>query len=104
MKESFGTLRNTSLFINVQPNLPNLEFMKLTVKIFLKLVGIASQSQGVSSYNDFTRNVLPRISNGGYNTIQLMAIMEHPYYASFGYQVSNFFAPSSRFGIYTVIL
>ena len=33
-----------------------------------------------------------------YNTVQLMAIMEHPYYASFGYQVSNFFAASSWYG------
>jgi len=30
----------------------------------------------------------------GYNTIQLMAIMEHAYYASFGYQVTSFFAVS----------
>ena len=41
---------------------------------------------------------LPRIVKGGYNTIQLMAIQEHPYYGSFGYHVSNFFAVSSRFG------
>ena len=34
----------------------------------------------------------------GYNTIQIMAVMEHPYYGSFGYQVSNFFAPASRSG------
>ena len=44
------------------------------------------------------RDILPRIKKDGYNTVQLMAIMEHPYYASFGYQVSNFFAASSWYG------
>ena len=39
---------------------------------------------------------IAKIKELGYNTVQLMAIMEHPYYASFGYQVSNFFAASSR--------
>lgn len=61
-------------------------------------VGMAQEDGGVGTYAEFTRNVLPRIKDGGYNTIQLMAIQEHPYYGSFGYQVSSFFAPSSRFG------
>ena len=52
----------------------------------------------VASYDHFRTNVLPRIADLGYNTIQLMAIMEHPYYASFGYQVTSFFAASSRYG------
>ncbi len=61
-------------------------------------IGMASEEYKVSSYNDFTENVLPKIKDLGYNTIQIMAIMEHPYYGSFGYQVSNFFAASSRYG------
>ena len=61
-------------------------------------IGMATEEYKVGSYKEFTKNVLPRISDLGYNTIQLMAIQEHPYYGSFGYQVSNFFAPSSRFG------
>jgi len=61
-------------------------------------IGMASSEQKVGSYVEFRKNVLPRIALLGYNTIQLMAIQEHPYYGSFGYQVSNFFAPSSRFG------
>ncbi|KAI8895181.1 glycoside hydrolase superfamily [Globomyces pollinis-pini] len=68
------------------------------LKIYEAHVGIASPDCKVASYLEFANNVLPRIADLGYNTIQLMAIMEHPYYASFGYQVSNFFAPSSRFG------
>ena len=61
-------------------------------------IGMAQEGGYIGSYKEFTQNVLPRIKSLGYNTIQIMAIMEHPYYASFGYQVSNFFAPSSRFG------
>lgn len=61
-------------------------------------VGMSSEELGVASYQDFTKHVLPRIKKAGYNTIQLMAIQEHPYYGSFGYHVSNFFAASSRFG------
>jgi 1,4-alpha-glucan branching enzyme len=61
-------------------------------------VGMAQEKEGVGSYTEFTRNVLPHVKDLGYNAIQLMAIAEHPYYGSFGYHVSNFFAPSSRFG------
>jgi 1,4-alpha-glucan branching enzyme len=61
-------------------------------------VGMAGEEEKVSTYTEFTRRVLPRIQAAGYNTIQLMAVQEHPYYGSFGYHVSSFFAPSSRFG------
>ena len=61
-------------------------------------IGMAQEEGRVGTYEEFCRNVLPRIRDLGYNTIQIMAIMEHPYYASFGYQVTNFFAPSSRYG------
>lgn len=61
-------------------------------------IGMAQEKGGVGTYKEFEKNVLPRIKEAGYNTIQLMAIAEHPYYGSFGYQVSNFFAASSRFG------
>lgn len=61
-------------------------------------VGMSSEEAKISSYWEFKETVLPRIRNLGYNTLQLMAIQEHPYYGSFGYQVANFFAPSSRFG------
>ena len=61
-------------------------------------VGIAQEKQKVGSYREFTNRILKRIIKAGYNTLQLMAIPEHPYYASFGYHVSSFFAASSRFG------
>lgn len=69
-----------------------------TPLIYEAHVGMAQEKEGVGTYTEFRENVLPRIIESGYNTIQLMAIMEHPYYGSFGYQVSNFFAASSRFG------
>lgn len=61
-------------------------------------IGMAQEKGAVGSYAEFQEYVLPRIKTQGYNTIQIMAIMEHPYYGSFGYQVSNFFAASSRYG------
>lgn len=60
--------------------------------------GLAQEKEGVGTFREFADEVLPRIYRGGYNCIQLMAVMEHPYYGSFGYHVSNFFSPSSRFG------
>lgn len=61
-------------------------------------IGMAQQEEKVGSYTEFKEKILPRIVADGYNAIQIMAIQEHPYYGSFGYHVSSFFAPSSRFG------
>ncbi|MBQ6471475.1 MAG: alpha amylase C-terminal domain-containing protein [Victivallales bacterium] len=61
-------------------------------------VGMAQEREGIGTFDEFRRNVLPRIARGGYNTVQLMGLQEHPYYASFGYHVSNFFAVTDLFG------
>ncbi|UXP34074.1 alpha amylase C-terminal domain-containing protein [Reichenbachiella agarivorans] len=61
-------------------------------------VGMAQEKEGVGTYVEFADEVLPRIAALGYNCLQMMAVQEHPYYGSFGYHVSNFFAPTSRFG------
>lgn len=61
-------------------------------------VGMAQEEEKIGSFHEFTNKILPRVIKAGYNTLQLMAIQEHPYYGSFGYQVSSFFAPSSRYG------
>jgi 1,4-alpha-glucan branching enzyme len=61
-------------------------------------IGMATSEEKIGTYREFADNVLPIISKSGYNTIQLMAIQEHPFYGSFGYHVSSFFAASSRFG------
>ena len=61
-------------------------------------IGMAQEEEKVGTYNEFREKVLPRIIEDGYNCIQIMAVQEHPYYGSFGYHVSSFFAASSRFG------
>ncbi len=61
-------------------------------------IGMAVEREGVGLYTEFAENILPEIARKGYTAVQLMAIAEHPYYGSFGYHVSSFFAPSSRFG------
>ncbi|CCE27404.1 1,4-alpha-glucan-branching enzyme [Claviceps purpurea] len=70
----------------------------VSTRIYEAHVGISTPDQRVATYKEFTKNMLPRIKDLGYNVIQLMAIMEHAYYASFGYQINNFFAASSRYG------
>ena len=67
-------------------------------RIYEAHVGMASEEKRVATYAEFRDRMLPRIKKAGYDTVQLMAIMEHPYYGSFGYHVSSFFAASSRFG------
>jgi 1,4-alpha-glucan branching enzyme len=61
-------------------------------------IGMAQEKEGVGSFHEFTQKILPEVREKGYNVVQIMALAEHPYYGSFGYHVSNFFAPSSRFG------
>ncbi len=61
-------------------------------------IGMAQDREGVGTYEEFRLNILPRVVKDGYNAIQIMAIQEHPYYGSFGYHVTNFYAASSRFG------
>ena len=80
------------VFKNKRPAKPS------NVKIYEAHVGISTPEARVGTYPEFTRDTLPRIHDLGYNVIQLMAIMEHAYYASFGYQINSFFACSSRYG------
>ena len=61
-------------------------------------IGMAQDAEKVGTYDEFRENILPRIVKEGYNCLQIMALQEHPYYGSFGYHVSSFFAASSRFG------
>ncbi|CAK9439941.1 uncharacterized protein LODBEIA_P40410 [Lodderomyces beijingensis] len=68
------------------------------IKVYEAHVGISTPEPKVGTYKNFTEKILPKIAELGYNTIQLMAIMEHAYYASFGYQITSFFAISSRYG------
>ncbi len=71
---------------------------KDSILVYEAHIGMASEDGKVASFNEFAETILPRIVKLGYDTIQLMAIQEHPYYGSFGYHVSNFYAVSSRFG------
>jgi 1,4-alpha-glucan branching enzyme len=69
-----------------------------SLRIYEAHIGMSSCDPKVSTYTEFTAHVLPRIARLGYNAVQLMAIQEHAYYGSFGYHVTSFFAPSSRYG------
>ncbi|SMN22185.1 similar to Saccharomyces cerevisiae YEL011W GLC3 Glycogen branching enzyme, involved in glycogen accumulation [Maudiozyma saulgeensis] len=91
----FWNPENQYIFKN---NRPKFNLSNDSLRIYEAHIGISSPEPKIATYKDFTQNVLPRIKYLGYDAIQLMAIMEHAYYASFGYQVTNFFAISSRYG------
>jgi len=76
----------------------NVAFTQEAPLIYEAHTGMALEEERVGSYREFADQILPRIKAAGYNVLQLMAVQEHPYYGSFGYHVSNYFAPSSRFG------
>jgi len=80
------------VFKNKSPPKPD------AVKVYEAHVGISTPELKVGTYKEFGQNVLPRIKELGYNTVQMMAVMEHAYYASFGYQITSFFCASSRYG------
>ncbi len=94
----------TAAFCGVVTDLPPFVFQHGQVAltgapyIYECHIGMSGEGEGIASYDDFCERVLPRIAALGYNAIQIMAIMEHPYYGSFGYQVSSFFAASFRYG------
>ena len=81
-----------------QHRAPDFDMNAEGLRVYEAHVGMAQAAEKVGTFAEFTQNILPRIVDLGYNAVQLMAVMEHPYYASFGYHVSNFFAVSSRFG------
>ena len=72
--------------------------MEGDLRIYEAHVGMAQEEQKVGTFNEFAEKILPRIAELKYNAVQLMAVQEHPYYGSFGYHVSSFYAVSSRFG------
>lgn len=80
------------VFKHPQPKSPK------SLRIYESHVGMSSMEPKINTYASFRDDVLPRIKKLGYNAVQIMAVQEHSYYASFGYHVTNFFAPSSRFG------
>ncbi|HWG91277.1 MAG TPA: alpha-amylase family glycosyl hydrolase [Candidatus Thermoplasmatota archaeon] len=72
--------------------------LKSGLRIYEAHVGMALEEERIGTFREFEERLLPYVQNLGYNAVQLMGVMEHPYYGSFGYHVSNFFAVSSRFG------
>ena len=103
-KDFAGQFWITQLMVNRQQTTDNSNnnstFLNSNSSLFIyeSHIGMGQEKEGVGTYKEFAENVLPRIKKLGYNAIQLMAVAEHPYYGSFGYHVSNFFAASSRFG------
>ena len=98
IKPKYSVPRSGNLQETINGNMKILILLHTAPVIYEAHIGMATSLEKIGTYREFTENVLPVIIKSGYNTIQLMAIQEHPFYGSFGYHVSSFFAASSRFG------
>jgi 1,4-alpha-glucan branching enzyme len=57
-----------------------------------------SNPERLLSYRELAPKLVEHVGRAGFTHVELLPIMEHPYYPSWGYQVLGYFAPTSRYG------
>jgi 1,4-alpha-glucan branching enzyme len=58
----------------------------------------AAEPGRMLSYGEVAPLLVEHVLASGFTHVEFLPVMEHPFYGSWGYQVTSFFAPSSRFG------
>ncbi|MCH5341455.1 MAG: 1,4-alpha-glucan branching protein GlgB [Acetatifactor sp.] len=67
-------------------------------ELYLGSFAVSEDGERYANYREIAAALIPYVREMGYTHVELMPVMEHPYDASWGYQVIGYYAPTARYG------